>query len=118
MTPDLPDEAVEAAIIAGCNAADIHLVCSYPDCQCKNTPAIVRHALRAAEDFRKAERKRAHESMMAPEVEDSCGCVFCDMDLTPVEHEGKLQHHVRVSKRLRKTPPPESWVPCTKGETP
>jgi hypothetical protein len=75
-------------------------------------------ALRAAEGVRMAERKRALKSMTAPEVEDSCGCVFCDMDLTPVEHEGKLQHHVRVSKRLRKTPPPESWVPCTKGETP
>ena len=78
------------------------------------TDLHARQALQAAEDVRKAEMKRARDSMMAPDVEDSCGCVFCDIDLEPVEHEGRQQHFVRVSKRLRKTAPPESWVPCTR----
>lgn len=30
-----------AAVQAGCNAADLHLKCSYPSCACKQTPLIV-----------------------------------------------------------------------------
>ena len=43
---DLGDgEKMARAIRAGCDGADIHLKCSYPDCACKNTPKIVRAAL-------------------------------------------------------------------------
>lgn len=39
------DDAIQMAIRAGCSAAEIHLMCSYPQCGCKSTPIIVRAAL-------------------------------------------------------------------------
>jgi len=48
------------------------------------------------------------------EVVSSCGCVFCDLDLKPEEHDGQQMHHVRVSKRLRKSAPEPTWEPCTR----
>lgn len=49
-------------------------------------------------------------------VAPSCGCVFCDLDLVPEMHDGKMQHHVMLSKNLRrKTAPPHSWVECGKS---
>lgn len=45
---DLPDEAVRAAIRAGCNEGDIHLVCSFPNCTCKQMPVAMPAAIRAA----------------------------------------------------------------------
>lgn len=34
-----------AAIRCGCEAADIHLICSFPDCSCKLIPKAVKAAL-------------------------------------------------------------------------
>lgn len=48
------------------------------------------------------------------QIEQSCGCVFCDIDLKPERHDGKLMHHVRVSKRMRKTTPEPTWIECTR----
>ena len=39
----------EAAIKAGCMAADAHLVCSYPECKCRQIPAAVEAAIIAWE---------------------------------------------------------------------
>jgi hypothetical protein len=39
---------VEAAIRAGCTAADVHLACTYPACSCKQVPDAVRAALASA----------------------------------------------------------------------
>lgn len=36
-----------AAIHAGCTAADIHLRCSYPDCNCKQMPKAIEAAIMA-----------------------------------------------------------------------
>ena len=41
----LYSEKLNIAIRAGCSAADIHLVCSYPDCRCKQTPRMVKAVL-------------------------------------------------------------------------
>ncbi len=43
------ERRVTEAVRAGCNAADIHLRCSYPECGCKQTPIIVRAALAIAD---------------------------------------------------------------------
>lgn len=75
------------------------------------TELHARTALEAVEAVRKDEAKRRYEEAHA--VEDSCGCIFCDLGYEPVEHDGSLQHHVRVSKGRRKTVPEPSWVPCT-----
>ena len=40
---------IEKAVRAGCTAADIHLMCSYPTCGCKATPKIATAALAAWE---------------------------------------------------------------------
>lgn len=44
----LPDAVVDAAVHAGCTAADIHLSCSFPHCSCKQMPKAVPAAIRAA----------------------------------------------------------------------
>ena len=50
---------------------------------------------------------------------ESCGCVFCDIDLSPQMHEGKMMHHVRLSRSAtRKTVPMPKWVKCTKPSSP
>lgn len=51
------------------------------------------------------------------QVHKDCGCVFCDLELTPEHRDGALMHHVRVSKRLQKSAPNLTWVPCTKTLT-
>jgi hypothetical protein len=35
------EEKMARAIRAGCNAADVHLSCSYPECSCTKIPAAV-----------------------------------------------------------------------------
>lgn len=40
-------ERVARAIRAGCDAADIHLACSYPDCRCRALPLAIKAALDA-----------------------------------------------------------------------
>ncbi len=46
--PAAPTEAqIERAIKAGCAAADVHLMCSYPSCTCKVLPGAIRAALTA-----------------------------------------------------------------------
>lgn len=45
-----------AAIRAGCTAADIHLACSYPDCNCKQMPKAVEAAIRTYEGGEKQPR--------------------------------------------------------------
>lgn len=35
----------EKAIRIGCNAADVHLTCSYPTCSCKQIPVAIQAAL-------------------------------------------------------------------------
>lgn len=39
------EQIVTDAIKAGCNAADLHLICGFPGCKCLGTPRIVRAAL-------------------------------------------------------------------------
>lgn len=39
------DHKVIEAIRVGCNAAEVHLTCSYPACSCKQIPAAIRAAL-------------------------------------------------------------------------
>lgn len=39
---ELEPERMKAAIRTGCNAADIHLVCSYPECRCKAAPVAIK----------------------------------------------------------------------------
>ena len=34
-------EFIQRAIQIGCNAAHIHLLCSYPACSCKQIPAAI-----------------------------------------------------------------------------
>ena len=43
------DADIDAAIRVGCVAADVHLMCSYPDCTCTQLPAAIRAALTHAE---------------------------------------------------------------------
>jgi hypothetical protein len=40
-------------------------------------------------------------------VEDSCGCVFCDINLHPVRREsrGGYRHHIERT---------DKWVPCNR----
>ncbi len=35
------------SVRAGCSAADVHLMCSYPKCRCRQMPAAVEAAIRA-----------------------------------------------------------------------
>lgn len=42
-----PRAAIIRAIHAGCMAADIHLTCSYPGCNCKQMPKAIEAALGA-----------------------------------------------------------------------
>lgn len=51
-----PTELMAAAIRCGCQAADVHLTCSFPDCTCKVVPSAVKAAVSfairlAAKDF-------------------------------------------------------------------
>ncbi len=48
-TLDEAERRMLRATRAGCNAADIHLRCSYPECGCTKTPIIVRAALALAD---------------------------------------------------------------------
>lgn len=80
---------------------------------------VVEVHARAALEAAETARREAHRKALAiakEEIEDSCGCVFCDLGYEPVEHDGKRQHHVRVSKGLRRTAPEPSWVPCTRPQ--
>jgi hypothetical protein len=36
---------ITAAIRIGCDAANVHLACSYPECACKTVPAAVKAAV-------------------------------------------------------------------------
>lgn len=48
-------------------------------------------------------------------VEESCGCVLCDIDVPAEMHDGKMKHNVRLSRSAtRKTAPMPKWVDCTK----
>lgn len=38
-------ELAERLIRAACNAADLHLVCSYPSCACRHVPAAIEGTL-------------------------------------------------------------------------
>ena len=40
-------DAVKAAIRAGCEAADVHLMCSYPRCTCTGMPRATSAAIAA-----------------------------------------------------------------------
>lgn len=42
-----PMEAIKDAVRAGCNAADRHLRCSYPDCGCPTFPRAIKAAIAA-----------------------------------------------------------------------
>jgi len=42
------EEAVEAAVKAACNAANVHFACSYPSCNCRHMAKSIRAALTAA----------------------------------------------------------------------
>lgn len=42
------EQAVETAIRAGCNAAEVHLMCSYPLCKCKQMPVAIKMAIDTA----------------------------------------------------------------------
>lgn len=42
-------EELWPAVRAGCSAADVHLMCSYPKCACRNMPAAVEAAIGAWE---------------------------------------------------------------------
>lgn len=44
----------EAAVRAGCTAADLHLRCTYPECGCKDFPKGVEAAIIAWEHFEPA----------------------------------------------------------------
>lgn len=39
-----PDDGLIAAVRKGCQAAEVHLTCSFPQCTCKQIPAAV-HAV-------------------------------------------------------------------------
>lgn len=41
------EDRINAAVRAGCNAAEVHLLCAYPDCRCKAYPSAIRAALAA-----------------------------------------------------------------------
>lgn len=59
--------------------------------------------------------RKPSDSVADDEIVESCGCVFCDLDFKPEEHDGQLMHHVRMSKGRRLAAvPPKQWVPCTK----
>jgi len=42
---EITREEIAEAIRIGCNAADVHMICSYPECTCKQIPAAVQAAL-------------------------------------------------------------------------
>ena len=43
-----PDNTtLHEAVRAGCTAADVHLMCSYPGCACKQLPVAIIAAIRA-----------------------------------------------------------------------
>lgn len=44
------DDALIAAVRKGCQAAEVHLTCSFPDCTCKQIPAAV-HAVLSERGF-------------------------------------------------------------------
>ena len=48
-------EIESVAIRAGCNGADLHLHCTYPECGCKTTPGMIKAAI-AALDAHRLER--------------------------------------------------------------
>jgi hypothetical protein len=53
---DTDTPALIGAVRAGCDAADVHLRCSYPDCVCRHMPAAIRAAIAAfAEEGKKDE---------------------------------------------------------------
>jgi len=43
---------------------------------------------------------------MTDEMTESCGCVFCDLLLEPVLHDGVVMHRMADG----------TWVPCLKSE--
>lgn len=49
------EERKNAAVRAGCSAAEIHLRCTYPDCACKDFPKGVEAAIIAWDNSRPGE---------------------------------------------------------------
>lgn len=47
---DKNSERMNNAIRAGCKAADVHLMCSYPECKCKHIPKAIQGAIKAWEE--------------------------------------------------------------------
>lgn len=46
------------AVRAGCNAADIHLTCSFPECKCKSIPRAIQGAIDKWEEQRRDGEQR------------------------------------------------------------
>lgn len=46
---------------AGCSAADVHLICSYPQCRCRQMPAAIEAAVRAWEASRYADGEKGRK---------------------------------------------------------
>lgn len=72
------DRAIEAAVRAGCNEADAHLTCSYPDCKCKQMPLAIRTALAARWQDIASALKEA-EAEIARTISDIVGARASDM---------------------------------------
>jgi len=48
----LDAKRMTCVIRAGCTEAEVHLMCSYPDCSCKQLPVAVKTAIRLWELLR------------------------------------------------------------------
>lgn len=46
----IEEAVIEKAVNAGCDAAGLHLACTYPKCKCQQTPVIVLAAVLAASE--------------------------------------------------------------------
>lgn len=56
-----------------------------------------------------AAKKTIKRKPQMTKVTESCGCVFCDIELKPIRRDGQLMHHVQPSASTGK---PKQWVPC------
>lgn len=52
-------ERLWSAVRAGCSAADIHLMCSYPKCACRKMPLAIEAAIDKWEALRHASGEQA-----------------------------------------------------------
>lgn len=80
------------------------------------------HQLRRAQITRLRTRLRRAEKKLidiawraSPDIEDSCGCVFCDLALEVIEHDGKPMHQVEGGQSVMDG---FKWVPCTREDKP